>query len=110
MRKLILAAFLLAAAAAPAQAQLSCGLLAYCPPSGGGPGGGGAWGTITGTLSDQTDLQAELDAKPTITSSASHPSRHRHELPLRERPEQRLDLALPQQHDERVHLVRHLHR
>lgn len=25
--------------------------------------GGGAWGTITGTLSDQTDLQAALDAK-----------------------------------------------
>jgi hypothetical protein len=28
-----------------------------------GAGGGGAWGTITGTLSDQTDLQGELDAK-----------------------------------------------
>lgn len=27
-------------------------------------GGGGEWGTITGTLSDQTDLQAALDAKP----------------------------------------------
>lgn len=26
-------------------------------------GGGGTWGTITGTLSDQTDLQAALDAK-----------------------------------------------
>lgn len=26
-------------------------------------GGGAAWGGITGTLSDQTDLQAELDAK-----------------------------------------------
>lgn len=26
-------------------------------------GGGGAWGTITGTLSDQTDLQTALDAK-----------------------------------------------
>tara|TARA_R110000782_G_scaffold259110_2_gene349335 strand:+ start:51125 stop:52300 length:1176 start_codon:yes stop_codon:yes gene_type:complete len=26
-------------------------------------GGGGAWGSITGTLSAQTDLQAELDAK-----------------------------------------------
>lgn len=25
--------------------------------------GGGAWGTITGTLSDQTDLQSELDGK-----------------------------------------------
>ena len=29
----------------------------------GGPGGGGAWGDITGTLSDQTDLQSALDAK-----------------------------------------------
>jgi len=27
-----------------------------------GSGGGGTWGTITGTLSDQTDLQAALDA------------------------------------------------
>jgi hypothetical protein len=26
-------------------------------------GGGGSWGTITGTLSAQTDLQAALDAK-----------------------------------------------
>lgn len=31
--------------------------------SGSGSGGGGTWGTITGTLSDQTDLQAALDAK-----------------------------------------------
>lgn len=30
------------------------------PPSG---GGGGTWGSITGTLSDQTDLQAALDGK-----------------------------------------------
>jgi hypothetical protein len=30
---------------------------------GGGGGGGGEWGTITGTLSAQTDLQAELDDK-----------------------------------------------
>lgn len=29
----------------------------------GGGGGGGTWGSITGTLSDQTDLQAALDAK-----------------------------------------------
>lgn len=28
-----------------------------------GGGGGGSWGSITGTLSDQTDLQAALDAK-----------------------------------------------
>lgn len=31
--------------------------------SGAGGGGGGAWGSITGTLSDQTDLQTALDAK-----------------------------------------------
>lgn len=29
----------------------------------GSGGGGAAWGAITGTLSDQTDLQSELDAK-----------------------------------------------
>jgi hypothetical protein len=28
-----------------------------------GGGGGGTWGSITGTLSDQTDLQSALDAK-----------------------------------------------
>lgn len=35
----------------------------WATPSGGG--GGAAWGGITGTLSDQTDLQAALDAKIT---------------------------------------------
>jgi hypothetical protein len=30
---------------------------------GAGGGGGGVWGTITGTLANQTDLQAALDAK-----------------------------------------------
>lgn len=30
--------------------------------------GGGAWGTITGTLSNQTDLQAALDAKQPLDS------------------------------------------
>lgn len=30
--------------------------------------GGGAWGDITGTLSNQTDLQAALDAKAATTS------------------------------------------
>lgn len=35
-----------------------------------GGGGGGTWGSITGTLSSQTDLQTALDAKePTITAS-----------------------------------------
>jgi hypothetical protein len=34
--------------------------------------GGGAWGSITGTLSDQTDLQSALDAKEdTITATTS---------------------------------------
>lgn len=33
-------------------------------------GGGGTWGSITGTLSDQTDLQAALDAK--AASSHTH--------------------------------------
>ena len=33
-------------------------------------GGGGTWGSITGTLSDQTDLQSALDAK----YDASNPS------------------------------------
>jgi hypothetical protein len=32
---------------------------------GGSGGGGGTWGTITGTLSDQTDLQTALDGKAT---------------------------------------------
>lgn len=36
--------------------------------SGGGGGGGGSWGSITGTLSDQTDLQAALDLKAPLTS------------------------------------------
>lgn len=30
-----------------------------------GGGGGGTWGSITGTLSDQTDLQTALDSKAT---------------------------------------------
>ena len=35
-------------------------------------GGGAAWGGITGTLSDQTDLQSALDAKePTITAGTT---------------------------------------
>lgn len=34
----------------------------------GGGGGGGTWGSITGTLSDQTDLQTALNAK----AAASH--------------------------------------
>jgi hypothetical protein len=38
----------------------------------GGGGGGGTWGSITGTLSDQTDLQSALDGKQaTITGAAT---------------------------------------
>lgn len=38
-----------------------------------GPGGSGAWGLIIGTLSDQTDLQAALDAKvPTTRQVNGH--------------------------------------
>lgn len=35
---------------------------------GGGGAGGGSWGSITGTLSSQTDLQSALDAKAPLTS------------------------------------------
>lgn len=35
------------------------------------PGGGGTWGTIGGTLSDQTDLQTALDARSPLIGSAS---------------------------------------
>ncbi len=35
-------------------------------PVGGGGGGGGTWGSITGTLADQTDLQDELDDKAPV--------------------------------------------
>lgn len=38
----------------------------WVPESGGG--GAAAWGSITGTLSDQTDLQAALDAKAPATA------------------------------------------
>ncbi len=34
-------------------------------------GGGGAWGTITGTLSDQTDLQGALDGKLGVAGNAA---------------------------------------
>jgi hypothetical protein len=35
----------------------------YVISAAGGGGGGGTWGSITGTLGDQTDLQSALDAK-----------------------------------------------
>lgn len=34
-------------------------------------GGGGIWGSITGTLSDQTDLQSALDAKEDVANKAT---------------------------------------
>lgn len=40
-------------------------------PISGGGGGGGTWGSITGTLSNQTDLQAALDGK--VDSDAGGP-------------------------------------
>lgn len=39
--------------------------------TGGGGGGGGTWGSITGTLSEQTDLIAALNAKATASSVTS---------------------------------------
>jgi hypothetical protein len=41
----------------------------YPPRTTGGGGGGGAWGTITGTLSAQTDLQTALNAKANTAHS-----------------------------------------
>lgn len=35
---------------------------------------GAAWGTVTGTLADQTDLQSALDAKATTTALTTHTS------------------------------------
>lgn len=49
--------------------KVSGGLPVWAVESGGG-GGSGVWGAITGTLSDQTDLQAALDAK--AASSHTH--------------------------------------
>jgi hypothetical protein len=37
-------------------------------------GGGGTWGTITGTLSDQTDLQSALNAKENLTNKSTSTS------------------------------------
>ena len=37
----------------------------------GGGGGGGTWGSITGTLSNQTDLQSALDAKENVANKTT---------------------------------------
>lgn len=42
-------------------------------PAGGG-GGGGTWGSITGTLSSQTDLQNALNLKATVVNLNAHTS------------------------------------
>lgn len=47
--------------------KVSGGLPVWAVESGGG-GGAGTWGAITGTLSDQTDLQSALDAKQALDS------------------------------------------
>jgi hypothetical protein len=44
---------------------------AWIESLGGGGGGGGTWGSITGTLSDQTDLQAALDAKVSYPAAST---------------------------------------
>ena len=41
------------------------------PYSGSGGGGGHSWGSITGTLSSQTDLQTALDAKASTSALSS---------------------------------------
>jgi hypothetical protein len=42
-----------------------------CDPCETSGSGGGTWGSITGTISAQTDLQAELDAKQNLVNSAT---------------------------------------
>lgn len=44
---------------------LASGIPSWAAPS----GGGGTWGSITGTLSSQTDLQSALDAKLNLTGA-----------------------------------------
>lgn len=48
--------------------------VAWAQPSGGGGGGSAEWGSIGGTLADQTDLKTALDGKQTAGSyaAASH--------------------------------------
>jgi hypothetical protein len=43
-----------------------------------GAGGGGTWGSITGTLSEQTDLQSALDAKAPSTKGVTNGDSHDH--------------------------------
>jgi hypothetical protein len=55
-----------------AQARIIELLEAILAGGGGGGGGAGAWGSITGTLSDQADLQTSLDAKALKTVAAKY--------------------------------------
>lgn len=48
--------------------SVNAGETALVFTTGGGGGGGGTWGSITGTLSSQTDLQTALDAKQPLDS------------------------------------------
>ncbi len=59
MTKLLASLILLALALVPLPATAGAGWIAVP----GSSGGGGTWGSITGTLSNQTDLQTALDAK-----------------------------------------------
>ena len=46
--------------------------LDYIAKHGGGGGGGAFWGAIEGTLSDQTDLQNALSARPTTNDMVAY--------------------------------------
>lgn len=48
---------------APASGDAAAGKFLKADGTWAAPAGGGTWGGITGTLSDQTDLQSALDAK-----------------------------------------------
>lgn len=46
--------------------------LDYIARTGGGGGGGAFWGSIAGTLADQTDLQTALSARPTTNDMVAY--------------------------------------
>jgi hypothetical protein len=51
--------------------QKTKGGLSVASFAGSGSGGGGTWGTITGTLSNQTDLQNALNAKEDVANKST---------------------------------------
>lgn len=61
---IVLSALVLVPALVGAQ-SLGMPIMQYWPPA---EAGGGTWGSIAGTLGDQTDLQSALDEKVTFTS------------------------------------------